>query len=212
MFVRVWMCLRAVFVTVCALAWYRTNKLAANTWAHTYSGPLLPGIMLVSVRAPQSISHSCYVWHFVCLVFLLCFLPCLGWPRLKNYTISWFDFFAKNISPTIFAFRWYCSINMLFAFFMFCYIKCCKFVLVLQNSSPALCWDTLQVLTTTNYISSVILHCFFCHVALFSGILMEWSLVSFLHSRSWCGACDGFSFTTPPYSVEWLLVRDIKNS
>jgi len=44
----------------------------------------LPGIMLVSVRASQSISHGCFVWYFVCLVFLLCFLPCLDWPRLKT--------------------------------------------------------------------------------------------------------------------------------
>lgn len=49
----------------------------------------LPGIMLVSVRTFQSISYSCFVWHFVCLVFLLCFLPCLGWPRLK--TIRYHD-------------------------------------------------------------------------------------------------------------------------
>lgn len=41
MFVRVWMCLRAVFVTVCTLACYRTNKLTANTQAHTYSGLVL---------------------------------------------------------------------------------------------------------------------------------------------------------------------------
>ena len=66
------------------------------------SASCLPGIVLVSVRASRAISHSCFVWHFVCLVLLLCFLPCLGWPRLKYYTISWFDFFAKNISPTIF--------------------------------------------------------------------------------------------------------------
>lgn len=42
MFVRVWMCLlRTVFVTVCTSAWYRTNKLTANTQAHTCSGLVL---------------------------------------------------------------------------------------------------------------------------------------------------------------------------
>lgn len=174
---------------VCATARYRTNERGCRS-RYTCSGLVLPGVMPVLTRSSQILSHGCVVWHFVCLVFLLCFLPCLGWSRLKYYTISWFDFFTKNISPTILAFCWFCSINILFAFFMFCYVKCCKFVLVLQNSSPALCWDTLQVLVATNYISSVILHCFFCHTALFSGILMEWSLVSFLHSRSWCGACD----------------------
>ena len=100
----------------------------------------LPGVIPALTRAPQVLSHGCVVWHFVCLVFLLCFLPCLGWPRLKYYTISWFDFLAKNISPTIFAFCWFCSIDIVFALFVLCYIKCCKFVLVLQSSSPALYW------------------------------------------------------------------------
>ena len=188
-----WVCLIAAqgLWLVCATAWYRTNELGCRS-RHTRSGLVLPGVMPVLTRSSQILSHDCFVWHFVCLVFLLCFLPCLDWPKLKYYTISWFDFSAKNISPTIFAFCWFCSIDIVFAFFMFCYVKCCKFVLVLQNNSPTLCWDTLQVLTATNYISSVVLHCFFCHAALFSGILMEWSLVSFLHSRSWCGACDGF--------------------
>ena len=120
----------------------------------------LPGVMPVLTRSSQILSHGCVVWHFVCLVFLLCFLPCLGWLRLKYYTISWFDFLAKNISPTIFAFCLFCSINMLFAFFMFCYIKCCKFILVLQSGSPTLCWDMLQVLVATNYIPSVVLALF----------------------------------------------------
>ena len=61
----------------------------------------LPGIMLVSVRAPRATSHSCFVWHFVCLVFLLCFLPCLDWPRLK--TIRYHDLtFSQKTSPLLF--------------------------------------------------------------------------------------------------------------
>ena len=67
----------------------------------------LPGVIPALTRAPQVLSHGCVVWHFVCLVFLLCFLPCLGWPRLKNYTISLFDFFAKNSSPTLFCIFWF---------------------------------------------------------------------------------------------------------
>lgn len=103
----------------------------------------LPGIMLVSVRASQSISHGCFVWHFVYLVLLLCFLPCLDWPRLK--TIRYHDLtFSQKTSPLLFfAFFDFYSIDIVFAFLILCYIKCCKFVLVLQNSSPALCWDTL---------------------------------------------------------------------
>ena len=55
----------------------------------------------VLVRAPQSISHGCFVWHFICLVFLLCFLPCLGWPRLK--TIRYHDLtFSQKTSPLLF--------------------------------------------------------------------------------------------------------------
>ena len=55
----------------------------------------------VLVRAPQSISHGCFVWHFICLVFLLCFLPCLGWPRLK--TIRYHDLtFSQKTSLLLF--------------------------------------------------------------------------------------------------------------
>ena len=156
------------------MARYRTNERGCRSaWRHASANPILA---------------DSEPW-LLCLTFCLLsifamFSTLLGLTEIKNYTISWFDFFTKNISPTIFAFCWFCSINMLFAFFMFCYVKCCKFVLVLQNNSPTLCWDTLQILTAINYIPSVVLHCFFCHAALLSGILMEWSLASFLHSRS----------------------------
>ena len=177
----------------------------------------LPGVMPVLTRSSQILSHGCFVWHFVCLVFLLCFLPCLGWPRLKN--IQYHDLtFSQKTSPLLFfAFCRFCIINILFAFFMFCYVKCCKFVLVLQNSSPTLCWDMLQVLTATNYIPSVVLALF-----LLSRRSILWNIngmVSsifltqpFLVRRLLINYRDGFSLTTPPCSVEWLLVWDIKNS
>ena len=155
----VWLPRKVCNLSVQWLAIERMSWLQIPKHIHTPVS-CLPGIMLVLTRAPRSISHGCFVWHFVCLVFLLCFLPCLGWLRLKYYTISWFDFLAKNISPTIFAFCLFCSINMLFAFFMFCYVKCCKFILVLQSGSPTLCWDMLQVLVATNYIPSVVLALF----------------------------------------------------
>ena len=145
MFVRVWMCLlRAVCLWLCAhwLDIERMSWLQIPKHIHTLVS-CLPGIVLVSVRAPRSISHGCFVWHFVCLVLLLCFLPCLGWPRLK--TIRYHDLtFSQKTSPLLFfAFFGFYSIDIVFALFMLCYIKCCKFVLVLQSSSPALCWTCL---------------------------------------------------------------------
>ena len=107
----------------------------------------LPGIMLVSVRAPRAISHSCFVWHFVCLVLLLCFLPCLDLPRLK--TIRYHDLtFSQKTSPLLFfAFFGFYSIDIVFALFLLCYIKCCKFVLILQSKLPCPLLDVLQLAT-----------------------------------------------------------------
>lgn len=107
----------------------------------------LPGIMLVSVRAPRAISHSCFVWHFVCLVLLLCFLPCLDLPRLK--TIRYHDLtFSQKTSPLLFfAFFGFYSIDIVFALFLLCYIKCCKFVLILQSKLPCPLLDILPLAT-----------------------------------------------------------------
>ena len=144
---------------VCAMARYRTNELGYRS-RHTRSG-LVFAWRHTSTNPSLADSEP---W-LRCLTFCLLstfamFSTLLGLTEIKNYTISWFDFFAKNISPTIFAFCWFCSINIVFAFFMFCYVKCCKFVLVLQSGSPTLCWDTLQVLVATNYIPSVVLALF----------------------------------------------------
>ena len=140
MFVRVWVC-------VCAAqcSWLCVQLKYPST-IHAPAS-CLPGIMLVSVRAPWSISHSCYVWHFVCLVLLLCFLPCLGWPRLK--TIQYHDLtFLQKTSPLLFfAFFGFYSIDIVFALFVLCYIKCCKFVLVLQSKLPCPLLDVLQLAT-----------------------------------------------------------------
>lgn len=121
------------------LAWYRISWLQIPEHIHAPVS-CLPGIMLVSVQAPRATSHSCFVWHFVCLVFLLCFLPCLSWPRLK--TIRYHDLtFSQKTSPLLFfVFFGFYSVDIVFALLLLCYIKCCKFVLVLQSSSPALCW------------------------------------------------------------------------
>lgn len=107
----------------------------------------LPGVIPALTRAPQVLSHGCVVWHFVCLVLLLCFLPCLGWPRLK--TIRYHDLtFSQKTSPLLFfAFFGFYSIDIIFAFFILCYIKCCKFVLILQSKLPCPLLDILRLAT-----------------------------------------------------------------
>ena len=144
-----YVCLFACECVCCAqclwlyVHWLDVERMSRPRSQVYTSASCLPGIMLVSVRAPRSISHGCFVWHFVCLVLLLCFLPCLGWPRLK--TIRYHDLtFSQKTSPLLFfAFFGYYSIDIVFAFFVLCYIKCCKFVLILQSKLPCPLLDVL---------------------------------------------------------------------
>ena len=84
---------------------------------------------------PHRLSAVLLCLTFCLLSIFAMFSTLLGLTEIKNYTISLFDFFAKNISPTLFAFFGFYSIDIVFALFVLCYIKCCKFVLILQSSS-----------------------------------------------------------------------------
>jgi len=102
---RVSVCLRTVFVTVCT--WLDVERI---NWPRSQvytSASCLPGVVLVSVRASQSISHGWLCLTFCLLGTFVMFSTLLGLTEIKNYTISWFDFFAKNISPTLFCIFWF---------------------------------------------------------------------------------------------------------
>ena len=147
----------------------------------------------------------------VCKVMYVCSCECvcllgtftmfstlLGLAEIKILSISWFDFFAKNISPTIFAFCRFCIINILFAFFMFCYVKCCKFVLVLQ-SSPTLCWMRCSWRRNRCFITSVISHINFSYAAPFLERFIAWYL-------SWISGCRTL---TSKLIILWSLLMTI---